>query len=70
MFTGFARPDIDHRKCASKLMYVEAVIRQVPGFSAERHRAILQDIQSEIDRVGYWELEAHRLFIIASKPGK
>ena len=50
--------------------FLRAAPWEVPGFSAERHRAILKDIQSEIDRVGYWELEAHRLLIIATKPRK
>lgn len=50
--------------------FLRAAPWEVPGFSVERHRAILEDIQSEIDRVGYWELEAHRLLIIANKTRK
>ncbi len=51
--------------------FLRAAPWEVPGFSADRFRAVLEGIHYEIQRVGYWELTAHRLLVVASKnPGR
>ncbi len=47
--------------------FLRAAPWEVPGFSVKRFRPILEDIHSEIERRGYWELTAHRLLLVATK---
>lgn len=49
--------------------FLRAAPWEVPGFSVQRDRAALEGIHAEIRRRGYWELVAHRLLVIANKPG-
>ncbi len=49
--------------------FLRAAPWEVPGFSVDRYRPVLQEIHSEISRRGSWELLAHRLLVVARKPG-
>jgi len=48
--------------------FLRAAPWEVPGFSVERFRPVLEEIHADIVRNGPWELMAHRLLVIAEKP--
>lgn len=47
--------------------FLRAAPWEVPGFTVERFRSVLEALHQEIERVGFWELTAHRLLVQARK---
>lgn len=55
------------RDVGAVVYYLRAAPWEVPGFSVERFREVLASLHEEIQRVGFWELMAHRLLVVADK---
>lgn len=47
--------------------FLRAAPWEVPDFSVERYRPVLERIHEEIQKAGYWELFAHRLLVVADR---
>ena len=56
------------RDVGALVYFLRAAPWEVPGFSVDRFRPVLEEIHREIERSGGWSLTSHRLLVVARRP--